>query len=277
MRKPFVAPWVALALLAAPPLEAQITVPDTPPPATRVGGSIVATPPEGPLPRQANGRPDLTGLWLRRAGTGNISQLLPEGERMPLLPETLARMRALKAADDPQLHCLPIPTPRGNPYPFRMVETPTHLFILNESMHGYRQVFMDGRPHPAADELQPSWHGHSIGWWEGDTLVVDTVGFNDLTWFDNYGHLHSDRLHVVERFTRRNLGTLDVAMTIDDPGAYSRVFTLDYSALLMPTGELMEYMCEENNQDTPYIEGPAAPGLEWEKERATGLPPSSSR
>jgi hypothetical protein len=98
---------------------------------------------------------------------------------MPMRPETLKRMRALMAKDDPQTNCLPLATPRGNPYPFRTVETPTHLFIINESMHGYRQVFMDGRTHP--DDLDPTWHGHSIGRWEGDTLVVDTVGFNDLT------------------------------------------------------------------------------------------------
>jgi hypothetical protein len=246
-------------------LHAQITVPKTPPPTARAGGNITTKPPEGPVPRQANGRPDLTGAWLRRGGVGRISDGLPKGETMPLLPETLKRMQALMAKDDPQLKCLPLPTPRANPYPFRFVETPTHIFILNESMHGFRQIFMDGRGHPPADELQESWHGHSIGRWEGDTLVVDTVGFNDQSWFDNYGHLHSDKLHVTERFTRRNLGNLDIDITIDDPVAYSRTFTLKFNAQLMQGQELMEYMCEENNQDRPYIEGLAAPGLEAQK------------
>ncbi len=259
---------IVAAVAFAAPLQAQITVPKTPPPTARAGGNITAKPVEGPLPRQANGRPDLTGLWLRRGGIGNITQGLKPGETLPLLPATLTRMRALMAKDDPQLHCLPLPTPRANPYPFRFVETPTHIFLLNESMHGYRQIFMDGRGHPPADELQPSWQGHSTGRWEGDTLVVDTVGINDTTWFDNYGHLHSDRLHVVERFTRQNLGNLDIQIVIDDPGAYSRPFTLQFNAQLMTGQELMEYICEENNQDINYIEGLAAPGLEAQKEES---------
>ena len=258
MRTRLVASWIATASLLTVTLEAQITIPSTPPPTARAGGNIRANPPKGALPRQANGRPDLTGLWLRQGGTANISQGLPKGQTMPLLPETLKRMQALQAKDDPQTNCLPLSTPRGNPYPFRLVETPTHLFILNESMHGFRQVFMDGRRHP--DDLDPSWHGHSIGRWEGDALVVDTVGFNDLTWFDNYGHLHSDKLHTVERFTRTDLGSLTIDIAIDDPGAYSRPFTLTFPASLMPGDELMEYMCEENNQDAAFIEGPAAPG-----------------
>ena len=259
MRTRIAAVWLAAAGLLPLALEAQITIPTTPPPTTRAGGNITTKAPVGPLPRQANGRPDLTGLWLRREGTTNISQGLPKGETMPLRPETLKRMQALQAKDDPQTNCLPLPTPRGNPYPFRMVETPTHLFIINESMHGYRQVFMDGRKHP--EDLDPTWHGHSIGRWEGDTLVVDTVGFNDLTWFDNYGHLHSDKMRVVERFTRTDLGTLRMEILIDDLVAYTRPFTLTFIAYLMPDQELMEYMCEENNQDKHYIEGPAAPGL----------------
>jgi len=265
MRNASFALALAVAFAAISLVEAQISVPTTLPPATRAGGNITTVAPKGPVPRQANGRPDLTGLWLRRGGVVNIAQGLPKGETMPLLPQTLARMRALMATDDPQTNCLPLPTPRANPYPFRLVETPTHLFILNESMHGYRQVFMDGRPHPPAGELFPSWHGHSIGHWEKDTLVIDTVGFNDLTWFDNYGHLHSDQLHVVERITRTDLGNLQLDFLIDDPGAYSRPFTLQFTAQLMQGQELLEYMCEENNQDKAHIEGLAAPGLEAQK------------
>jgi hypothetical protein len=130
-------------------------------------------------------------------------------------------------------------------------------------IHDARIIHMDGRPH--APKRVRSSLGDSIGRWEGDTLVVDTVGFNDLTWFDNYGHLHSDKMHVIERFTRQNLGNLDIQIVIDDPGAYSRPFTLQFSAQLMPGQELMEYMCEENNQDAAHIEGLAAPGLEAEK------------
>ena len=245
----------SIALALAAPVSGQIRVPSTPPPQTRAGGNITARPPSGPAPRKANGQPDLTGVWLRRAGIANITQLLPQGEKMPLRPETLRRMHALKSQDDPQLRCLPLATPRSSPYPFRIVETGPYVFILTESVHAFRQVFMGGT-HPPADELQLTWQGHSIGRWEGDTLVVDTVGFNDLTWFDNYGHLHSDRMHVVERFTRNDLGHLAVAITVDDPGAYSRPFTLRYSAELMPNAELMEYICE-NEQDAANIDAPA--------------------
>ena len=243
---------------------AQISVPSTPPPQTRVGGSITAKAPTGPAPRKANGQPDLSGVWLRRAGIVNIEQLLPKGGTLPYLPGTLKRMSLLKSQDDPQLRCLPVATPRSEPYPFRIVETPAHIFLLMEAVHGYRQVFMDGRSHPTGDDLQLSWQGHSVGRWEGNTLVVDTVGFNDLTWFDNYGHVHSDRMHVVERFTRADLGHLNVSIVVDDPGAYSRPFTLNYTAELMPNAELMEYICD-NEQDAPNIDAPADAAIEAAK------------
>jgi hypothetical protein len=106
---------------------------------------------------------------------------------------------------------------------------------------------MDGRKHPA--ELDPTWYGHSIGWWERDTLVVDTVGFNDKFWFDRRGHPHTEQLHTVERYTRTDLGHMEIKVTIDDPGAYSKPFTLTFNARLSnPGDELMEYICQENNQ-----------------------------
>jgi hypothetical protein len=255
---------VAIAIGFIASVSAQISVPSTAPPQTRAGGNITTKAPAGPAPHKPNGQPDLSGVWLRRAGIVDISQLLPPGERLPFLPETLKRMRALKAQEDPQLHCLPLATPRAAPYPFRIVETGTHVFILTESVHGYRQVFMDGRTHPSADDLQLSWHGHSTGSWQGNTLLVDTIGFNDLTWFDNYGHLHSNRMHVVERFTRPDLGHLSVAITVDDPGAYSRPFMLNYTAELIPNGELMEYLCE-NEQDAANIDAPAAAAIDAAK------------
>jgi len=253
MRTPRVALWIAaasLTLAAAAALEAQITVPSTPPPTARFGGNIRATPTKGPLPRQANGRPDLTGVWLRQGGG------LPKGDAMPpALPALLERMKRLRAQDDPQANCLPIVWPRGNPYPFRMVETPTHIFILEEAMHGFRQIFMDGRSHPA--DVESSWMGHSVGRWEGDTLVVDTIGYNELSWLDGAGHLHSDKMHTIERFTRKDLGSMVIEFTVDDPGAYTRPFTLIFNASLMAGQELMEYFCQENNQDVKYIDAPA--------------------
>jgi hypothetical protein len=226
------------------------------PPVRRLGGNIRANPVEGPLPRRADGKPDLSGVWLGGPPVVDISTALPKGETMPLLPETRKRMQSQLAKDDPQANCLPLPPPRATPYPWRIVVTPTHAFFLYE-MYNYRQVFMDGRKHPPLDELDPTWYGHSIGWWEGDTLVVDTIGFNDKSWFDNIGHPHSDKLHVVERYTRTSLGEMAGVFTIDDPGAYSRPFTVSFTARLMPKDELMEYVCNENNQDVPGLVGPA--------------------
>jgi hypothetical protein len=146
--------------------------------------------------------------------------------------------------------------PRTTPYPFRFVQTPTHkaathMFILHEgNIHSYRQIFMDGRKHPA--ELDPTWFGHSIGWWEGDTLVIDTIGFNDKFWFDRLGHPHTEQLHTIERWTRKDFGTLENKVTIEDPGAYARPFTVTFTAKLSEPGdELMENICQENNQFGP--------------------------
>ena len=226
------------------------------PPVQRLGGNIRATPVSGPLPRRADGKPDLTGVWVGGLPVGDIVQGLPKGETIPLLPEARKIMEAQQAKDDPQAHCLPVPPPRATPYPWRVVTTPTHAFFLYE-MYNYRQVFMDGRPHPPADELDPKWYGHSIGWWEADTLVVDSVGFNGKIWFDNRGHVSTEKLHVVERYTRTDLGNMRIEVTIDDPGAYSRPFKVNGSARLMPKDdELLEYVCNENNQDVPFLVGP---------------------
>ncbi len=223
---------------------------------TRLGGNIRATNvPTGPTPRQPDGKPDMSGVWLGGMNVGDVSRSLPPGETMPIRPEWKQKMDAFKANDDPQAHCLPLPQPRATPYPWRMVVTPTHVFFLRE-MYDYRQVFMDGRKHPPADEVNPTWNGHSVGRWEGDTLVIDSVGYNDKTWFDNKGWPHSDQLHLIERYTRTNAGTMKIEMTVDDPVAYTKPFTLRGEARLMPKDdELIEYVCNENNQDVPYLSG----------------------
>jgi len=214
-----------------------------------------------PAPRHTNGRIDITGLWQGGGPIGNIADGLPKGETIPLLPEARRVLESRQSKDDPQASCLPSGVPRIAPYPWRIVETPTHIFFLFEAnIHSYRQIFMDGRPHPR--DLDPTWYGHSVGRWDGDTLVVDTVGFNDRFWFDFKGHPHTGRLHIVERYTRTSASTLVNEITIDDPGAYARPFTVRFIAELAPAGdELMEYICAENNQDVSHLIGPtAAPG-----------------
>jgi hypothetical protein len=113
--------------------------------------------------------------------------------------------------------------------------------------HTYRQIFMDGRKHP--EDPSPTWYGHSVGHWEGTTLVVDTIGLNDRFWLDSSGTPHTEKLHLIERWTRPEFTTLRREVTIDDPGTFIKPFTVVYSAKLSePGNEIMEYICIENNQ-----------------------------
>ena len=220
-----------------------------------------------PAPRLPDGRPDLSGIWQGGGSIGDIAQGLPRGETIPLLPAARKLMESRRSKDDPQANCLPSGVPRIAPYPWRIVQTPTHIFFLFEAnIHSYRQIFMDGRTHPV--DPDPTWYGHSIGRWDGDTLVVDTIGFNDKFWFDFKGHPHTERLHIIERYTRKSAGTLVNQITIDDPGAYARPFTVTFTAALAPGEELMEYICQENNQDVSHLQGP--PGEPGDPDRPQG-------
>jgi hypothetical protein len=218
-----------------------------------------AAKPSAPAPRLPNGRPDLSGVLM--GGGGIAERNLKPGDAIVLLPQAKKLMDGRQSKDDPEANCLPTGVPRMNPYPWRMVQTPTHkdeshIFILFEgNIHSYRQIFMDGRPHPA--DLDPTWYGHSIGKWEGDTLVVDTVGYNDRFWFDFDGHPHSTQLHTIERFTRTDANTLKWDITIEDPGAYAKPFTVQTQGRYEPSWELMEYICNENNTNVDHIVGPA--------------------
>ena len=154
---------------------------------------------------------------------------------------------------DPEGYCLPPGGPRmlATPYPMEILQLPEQrrIFMVFEgATHIWREIYMDGRPHPQGDALNPTYLGHSVGRWEGDTLVVDVVGFNEGTWIDYYGHPHTDRLHVVERISRPNKRTLRYEATIDDPGAYTRPWTVSWTIPWSATGELAEYICQENNR-----------------------------
>jgi hypothetical protein len=211
--------------------------------------------PTGPIPRLADGTVDLgDGVWYGGGSGNDIAAGLPRGESLPLLPwaKALVDHRRAHQEEDPTNFCLPAGVPRVTPYPSRFVQNytikPTHMFILYEgTIHTFRQIFMDGRKHPA--ELDPTWLGHSTGWWEKDTLVIDTVGYNDKSWFDHVGTPHTEQLHTIERWTRIDKGHMTNAVTFEDPGAFSKPFTATFNATLAPAGdELMETFCQENNQ-----------------------------
>src|ERR1700686_3075120 len=143
--------------------------------------------------------------------------------------------------------CFPPGVPRVylHPFPLEIVQSPSRVLMIFEFDHYIRQIWTDGRPHDTA--LGPTWFGDSVGHWDGDTLVVDTVNFNGRTRLDTIGHPHSDALHVIERFTRTDANHIAYEVTIDDPKIFSKPWTNQRTFTLRTDWEIMEYSCEENN------------------------------
>jgi hypothetical protein len=162
----------------------------------------------------------------------------------------------------------------ATPYPgeiLQLSEQKRVIMIFEGGTHIWREIYMDGREHPKGDELNPTYLGHSVGHYEdnGQTLVVDVVGFNENSWLDYFGHPHTDKMHVVEKFTRPNKATLHYVATVDDPGAYTKPFTLAWDIPWNATSELSEYICQENNRYLNRLQddfgqpvfGPKTPGV----------------
>ncbi len=162
-------------------------------------------------------------------------------------PSNGPRSNALTVTDDPVLSkCFPPGTPRiyMQPFPMEIVQTPKVIFMIFEYDHIVRQIFVDGRKHP--DDVIPTYMGHSIGHWEDDTLVVDTVGFNEKTWLDRDGHQHSDQLHVIERFRRTDLNNLVDDITMEDPKALAKPWVSQLHFQYKPDWDIMELACPDN-------------------------------
>ena len=254
MRKTFVRCYaVAVILSAASLITAQAPAPGAP---KGKGGRGGPATPAGPTPHLLDGTVDLSGAWMGSgSNSGDISKGLKPGEQLVMQPWAEALMKTRKSQDDPEANCLPTGVPRGAQYPCRIFQTPTHYFMLFEgNIHSFQHIFMNGK-HP--EDPDPTWYGHSIGAWDKDTLVVDTVGFNDKFWFDYLGHPHTEKLHTVERYTRTDLGNMTIEVMIDDPGAYTKPFTTTGRARLQPNTELIEYICQENNIDLVHVNAPA--------------------
>ena len=156
---------------------------------------------------------------------------------------------------DPEGYCLPPGGPRmmATPYPMEIIQLPDQkrvLMIFEGAAHIWREIPTDRREHPKGDALNPTYLGDSVGHYEdnGQTLVVDVVGFNENSWLDYFGHPHTDLLHVIEKFSRPNKGTLHYEAMFDDPGAYTKPFNVAWDITWNPTGEITEYICQENNR-----------------------------
>ena len=191
----------------------------------------------GPPPRTPDGRPDLSGVW------NGKDDLFPE--RPALLPwaaKILSERLENDLKDHPSARCLPAGLMQTGPFFRKFVQTPTLLVVLNEDVVGFRQIFLDGRGHP--QDLDPTWQGHAVGRWDGETLVVDVVGFNEESVM-GIGP-HTSQLHVTERYRRRDLGHLEVQVTANDPGTLMKPWTLNMVWELAPEQEVLEYVCAEN-------------------------------
>jgi hypothetical protein len=198
----------------------------------------------GPTPRTGDGKPDLSGVW--------NSNDDPNPEEPSMLPWAAALSKQWmenNLRDSPSGFCLPGGPLITGPLLYRIVQTPTLFLTLWEDVAPVRQVFLDGRDHPK--DLNPTWMGHSIGHWEGDMLVIDTVGMNDKSWLNIYPH--TEQLHLIEHYRRTDFAHLQVDITIEDPGTFKKPWTIHSVWNLAPGEEIAEYICGENNRDAPHL------------------------
>ena len=199
-----------------------------------------------PIPKTPWGQPDLSGLWDKRPyGGTNMAQGV---QPLPFTAEGLKAYNDVWNHVDPTSRCVLPGVPRVNnsPYPMQIIQMQDKVIMLYEYMHNHRLIYTDGRGHPK--EYLPQLMGHSIGKWEGDTLVIDSIGFTDRTWLDDHGNRHSDALHVTERFRRVSADQLSYEATVDDPKFYTKPWTNGWiMPMADPTWELGEYACTDFN------------------------------
>jgi hypothetical protein len=231
-------------------------------------------PPPGPTPRLPDipylgvnaGKPDFGGLAKGMWQVPYIIDMQKQGKApdggpvivpfTPLGKKEFDERTANHSKDDPEGFCLPPGVPRMmyTPYPTEIFQLPDRiLFIYEGGAHVWRVIWMDGRKQPV--DPNPDYLGYSVGHWEGDTLVVDTIGMNDRTWLDAAGHGHGEKLHVTEKFTRPDSNTLRLEATMEDPDYYTKPWTVVTTARWASGQELMEYICQENNKDLQHLVG----------------------
>ena len=229
---------------------------------------------EAPAPRTSDGRPDFTGMWVPRGALPcdpkvrgvqctelpvspqavNIAVDLKGG--LPYQPwaAALVKKRAAEmGANDPHTRCMPPNFPRAWAFPEnqKIFQMPGELVVLHEFNASYRQIFYDGRGFPG--DMTPAWSGYSVAHWEGDTLVVDSKGFRDDTWLDTSGNPMTEAAEVIERIHRPNFGSLEIEITVDDPKAYTKPWTVTAHDKIVVDTEMMDFMCLENERDFAHM------------------------
>lgn len=240
-------------------------VPSTPSGLPNLGAPALRTP---------DGKPDLSGIWeaentrpCNPAGAAdnctdipvgpqllNIAEGLPGGLPYQSWAADLVKVRSAGIGKDwPHSRCVPPGVPEMHVLPEfkKIVQAPGLLIILHEFNASYRQIFTDGRPLPV--DPKPSWNGYSSGRWDGDTLVVETAGFRDGLWLDFNGDPMTDAAKVTERFRRVNYGNMEIEVTVDDPKAYSKPWTVKLNQFIVLNTELLDYICLENEKDTSHM------------------------
>lgn len=218
-------------------------------------GKVILT---ASVQRLSDGTPDFSGVWYPD-NLNYLTYIGADGTPIPMRPWANAlflHRQATKSKEDPDANCtLPgVPRIDSVPNPFKILQSADEVVILYEAFTTFRQVFMDGRKLPE-EAQQPAWLGYSVGHWDGDTLVIESTGFNDETWLDNAGTPHSEALHVTERYHRRDIGHLDIEVTVDDPGTFLHPFTITEHEHLLPDTTLLEFICSENNKDVSHLVG----------------------
>ncbi len=229
-----------------------------------------------PTPRTADGKPDLSGIWLAgnalpcpadlRDGDDCLEKIPLSHEAvdfafsllagLPYQPWAAALVKQREAdhsKDDPHARCLPPNFPRAFAFPHlqKLIQIPGLLAILDEFNASYRQIFTDGRPLP--EDPQPSWNGYSSGKWDGDTLVVETIGFRDDLWLDMKGNPMTSAARVTERFRRPNYGRLEIEVTVNDPKAYTKPWTVALKQVIKLDTELVDEICLENEKSVQHM------------------------
>src|SRR5687767_8027389 len=277
---------LAFCVVFAPLVSAQWPSYPTPDVPRKDGKPIL----DGPAPRMPDGKVDFSGIWQRGGGGGGgrgrgaapaptttpdgiplsgFGEVAGRGYQLPMQPwaaELKKKRMADNSKDNPDVWCLPIGLMQyhNHPQPRQIVQTKNLMLITYESNYGLRYIYLDGRPAPNNDP-QPWWFGYSRGWYEGnDTLVVETTNFiseERATWHDVNGTPWSDALKMTERFRRPTFGTLEIDVTIDDPKTFTKPVTVRVNQRIMVDQEMIEFICNENEQSTSHIPPPGKPGL----------------